>query len=443
MKSRREFLKNTAISAAGFTLLSSASAFGRILGANDRVNIAIIGTGGRAQGLAQAAGIVKNMHVSHICDVDSIVLEQFSAYCQKTIGYAPEMVKDFRKILDNKDVDAIAVATPEHWHAPMSILGMQAGKHVYVEKPCSHNPYENEMLIAAQAKYNKVCQMGNQQRSALSSAMAYQEIQEGIIGEVYAAKAFYANTRKAIGVGKKVSVPSNLDWDLWQGPAPREDYRDNIHPYNWHWFKTWGTGEIHNNGTHEIDICRWMLGVDYPTRVVSTGGRLHFKNDDWEYYDTQMASFEFAGGKTITWEGRSCNGFKPTGGRGSFIFGTKGTVELDRSKYVLRDLKGEVIKTEKEGSQKAATDTSDLTGFDGLTVKHMDNFSNAISTGEKLKSPIADAAISTQLCHLGNMAQELKVSLNVDPETGKVVGSKDAKKLWKRDYEKGWESTLK
>ncbi|WP_109830193.1 Gfo/Idh/MocA family protein [Reichenbachiella versicolor] len=443
MKSRREFLKNTVISAAGLTMMSSASAFGKIIGANDNINIAIIGTGGRAHGLAQAAGIVKQMTVSHICDVDQKRVQKFQGFCKDKLGYEPEMVQDFRKILDNKDVDAIAIATPEHWHAPMAIMGMQAGKHVYVEKPCSHNPYENELLVQVQAKYGKVCQMGNQQRSSFTSAMAKKDIMDGVIGEVYAGKAFYANTRKSIGKGKKVSVPSTLDWELWQGPAPREDYRDNVHPYNWHWFRTWGTGEIHNNGTHEIDICRWMLGVDYPTRVVSTGGRLHYKNDDWQWFDTQIASFEFDNGKMITWEGRSCNGYRPSGGRGTTIHGTEGTIKLDRAKYELLDLKGKKIKTEWENKNaKAANDTADLTGFDTLSVNHMNNFAMAIIKNESLKAPIADAAISTQLCHLGNIAQDLKVSLDVDPKTGKVIGNKDAKKMWKRDYEKGWEPTL-
>ena len=431
MTTRRNFIKNTAMGAAGITLLSSTKTYANILGANDRVNVAILGTGGRAMGLAKAAGLVKGMTITHICDVDENRVNGFVAHCQKHANVTPKIEKDFRKILENKKVDAILVATPEHWHAPMSIMGMQAGKHVYVEKPCSHNPYENELLIEAQAKYGKLCQMGNQQRSSNSSAKAYQEIQEGIIGNVYAAKAFYANTRKSIGVGKKVAVPSTLDWDLWQGPAPREDYRDNIHPYNWHWFRAWGTGEIHNNGTHELDVCRWMMGLKYPTRVVSSGGRLHFKNDDWEYFDTQTATYEFEGGKTVTWEGRSCNGYKAHGGRGTMIHGTEGSIFLTRGRYQLFDLKGKSIKVVKESDGKSADDTADLTGFDVLTVNHMQNFYDGIVKSMALTAPIADAAISTQLCHLGNIAQDLKESLNVDPKTGRVLHNKGADMLWK------------
>lgn len=444
MNTRRKFIKKTALGAAGITLLTSSKMYGNILGANSTVNVAILGTGGRAHGLAKAVKFSKNAKITHICDVDLNILEKFKGFCNEELGYIPAAEQDFRKILSNKDVDAVFVATPEHWHAPMSIMAMQAGKHVYVEKPCSHNPHETELLIAAQKKYGKVVQMGNQQRSSRTSNLAIKEIGEGIIGNVYAGKAFYANSRKSIGTGKKVVVPSNLNWDLWQGPAPRESYRDNVHPYNWHWFKTWGTGEIHNNGTHEIDICRWALGVDYPNRVTSAGGRLHFKNDDWEYYDTQFANYEFDGGKMITWEGRSCNAYKPAGGRGTVLTGTKGTIKLDRAKYELFDLKGKKIKTEWEAnkSKGTANNTADTQGFGDLTVGHMQNFINAILHGETLTAPIADAAISTQLCHLGNISQAIKESINIDFKTGRIIKNKKAQKLWKRDYEKGWEPKL-
>lgn len=439
MTSRRKFIKDIAIGAAGLSLLGTTQVFGKVVGANDNINIAILGLGGRAHSLALSIVQGQNMTISHICDVDKKRVEKFKGYCQEKIGYIPTNEEDFRKILELKDVDAVVIATPEHWHAPMAIMAMQAGKHVYVEKPCSHNAHETELLIAAQRKYNKVCQMGNQQRSSRTTALAIQEIREGIIGNVYAAKAYYSNTRKSIGKGKIVAVPDYLNWDLWQGPAPREDFRNNIHPYNWHWFRTWGTGEVHNNGTHEIDICRWALGVDYPKRVVSTGGRLHFTDDDWQWYDTQLASYEFEGGKTLYWDGRSCNGFQPDGGRYAQIHGTEGSIHLDRGKYVLFDLKGKEIKKEGESNQGTSGNTNDIRGFDGLTVLHMQNFANAIIKSEKLKSPIADAAISTQLCHFANIAQDLKESLQIDPQTGKILNNKEAKKIWKREYEKGWE----
>jgi predicted dehydrogenase len=285
--------------------------------------------------------------------------------------------------------------------------------------------------------------MGNQQRSAATSMQGIKDIQDGLIGEVYYGKAWYSNTRGSIGTGKKVAVPDYLDWDLWQGPAPREDYRDNVHPYNWHWFKTWGTGEIHNNGTHEIDICRWALGVDFPNRVVSSGGRLHYKNDDWQFYDTQLASYEFDDNKTIVWEGRSCNGQRQWNrGRGAMIHGTEGTMLLDRGGYTLFDLKGNEKKFTSEKEVGSSVNTSDTSGFDTLTVGHIKNFLAAIRENEILRSPIDDASISTHLCHLGNIAQELEVSLDVDSSTGKIKGNEQASKMWSREYEKGWEPKL-
>jgi len=439
---RRDFIKTTS-TAAVTTAALGTSVFSSPLGANDRINIAVVGVRSRGRAHTKAASHTDKLKVSHVCDVDQEILRGHLDYCSEEIGYSPETETDFRRLLENKDVDAITIATPEHWHAPMAIMAMQAGKHVYLEKPCSHNAWETELLVRVQRKYGRVCQMGNQQRSSVTSSMAIKDIKAGIIGKAYMGKAWYSNTRDTIGKGKVVPVPEYLDWDLWQGPAPREDYRDNVHPYNWHWFRTWGTGELHNNGTHEIDICRWALGVDYPTRVVSAGGRLHFTDDDWEFYDTQMVSYEFGGGKTITWEGRSCNGLKHHDrGRGCTIHGTKGSILLDRAGYILYDPDGKVIKHLKENDPGTSTSTKDTTGWDTLTVSHMQNFSDAILKGEKLNAPIDDASISTQLCHLGNIAQDVRRSLSVDPANGHILEDSEADGSWRRTYENGWEPTL-
>lgn len=438
---RRTFIKNTAIAGVGTSFfISSGRTFA--FAPNETVNLAIIGTGGRAYALASALSFCEQVKLSHICDVDKTRLDKFQGFVQDEFRYKAIKESDFRAILDNKQVDAVIVATPEHWHAPMAIMAMQAGKHVYVEKPCSHNLYENELLVEAYKKYGKVCQMGNQQRSAVTSQRAIQLIRDGKIGNVYAGKAWYANTRGTIGIGKEIAVPETLDWDLWQGPAPREKYRDNVHPYNWHWFKTWGTGEIHNNGTHELDICRWALNVGLPKRVVSTGGRLHFQKDDWQFYDTQLASYEYEGGKTISWEGKSCNGLGLYNrGRGALISGTEGSIILDRAGYQLFDLKGKEVSSEQEEIVGTSTSTQDTSGFDRLTVKHLQNFISAIRTGEKLKAPIDDASISTHMCHLGNIAQEVEASLEIDNE-GRVLNNKKAMSLWQRTYEPGWEPAL-
>ena len=438
---RRKFVRNTVIGAAGAGLLSSPFRLSA-LSPNESVNIAIIGLGGRAYALAQSISLCDNLNLSHVSEVDGNRATRFLEHCDREFGFKPNLNPDFRTILDDQDVDAIAIATPEHWHAPMAIMGLQAGKHVYVEKPCSHNPHETELLVQAAAQAGTLCQMGNQQRSSITSNEAIDLIRGGEIGDVYYGKAWYSNKRGPIGFGKKVEVPEYLNWDLWQGPAPREGYRDNVHPYNWHWFRTWGTGEIHNNGTHEIDICRWAMNVQYPERVVSTGGRLHYE-DDWQWFDTQVANFEFEGGRTIIWEGTSCNNIPQFGrGRGSIVYGTEGSAILDRQGYVFMNLDGKETKKAIEPDPGTSASTSDTSGFDGLTIRHLRNFTNAIRLGDKLNAPIADGAVSTQLCHLGNIAQDLSANLNVDSGTGKVINNPDATARWKRSYEPGWEPKL-
>jgi predicted dehydrogenase len=309
MVTRREFLDALAVGAAGLAVGSAAKSYGRVPGSNDRLNFAVIGLNGR--GYAHLAALKANRkaaRISHVCDVDNNILRKFADSVQRETGESPATNQDFRRILEQKDVDAITIATPDHWHTPMAIAGLQAGKHVYVEKPCSHNPAEGVMLVQAQQKYGKLVQMGNQQRSSPHTIEIVEKIHTGVIGRAYLAKAWYSNVRKSIGTGKEAPVPAQLDWDLWQGPAPRRPYRDNVHPYNWHWFRNYGTGETLNNGTHEVDVCRWALGVDFPKRVTSSGGRYQFK-DDWQFYDTLVTSFEYED-RMLTWEGKSCQGMK-------------------------------------------------------------------------------------------------------------------------------------
>lgn len=442
MATRRSFIKKTTAGTAALTLGGLAfteKGYTQILGANEQINCAVIGVRSRAKAHVKALSAYSDAKILYNCDVDDKIIEAHNVWCQNNIGYVPKVEKDFRKILEDKDVDAVFIATPEHWHAPMAIMALQAGKHVYVEKPCSHNPYENDLLVAAQKKYGKKVQMGNQQRSAQTSRLAIKEIKEGIIGEVYKGEAYYSNNRGSIGTGKKVEVPATLDWELWQGPAPHEDYRDNIHPYNWHWFRNWGTGEVHNNGTHEIDICRWALGVDLPNSVTSFGGKYTY-DDDWEFVDNQQLTFAYDNDKFITWTGHSRGMMKPSRpGRGITIYGSKGTIESSRNFYKLYDLAGNPLKFEFEKSLSATTNTQ---GMGGLDVNHVGNFLNAIRKDTELNSHIANASISTMLCHLGNMAQDAGEMLKIDPTTGKVLNNDKVMESWKRDYEKGWEPKL-
>ncbi|MEL6849704.1 MAG: Gfo/Idh/MocA family oxidoreductase, partial [Bacteroidota bacterium] len=396
---RRTFLKRSALATAGLGVLSTAQAYENILGANDRLNVAVIGVNGRGGGLLQAALKVKNVHLGYICDVDTRAYEKHvgKVKAQGIKGRAPKGVQDFRRVLEDKNIDAVIIATPDHWHAPMSLLAMQAGKHVYVEKPCGHNPQEGEMLIAAQEKYGKVLQMGNQQRSGPVTIEGIKKIHEGLIGRAYYGKAWYANSRGSIGRGKAAPVPDWLDYDLWQGPAPRTPYMDNYIHYNWHWFWRWGTGESCNNATHEVDICRWALQVDYPIKVSSAGGRYHF-DDDWEFYDSQMVNYDFPDRKTITWEGYSCNGVPMYGrGRGALIRGTEGSMLLDRNGYIHYDRQGKVVAEVKEKEKSA---TTDIIGIGGLDAFHMSNFAAGIREGGELNSPIVEGHKSVLLCHM-------------------------------------------
>ncbi len=222
---RREFLEAAAVGAAGLAVSGTAKSYSQILGANDRLNFAVIGLNSR--GYAHLSSLKANQsaaRISHVCDVDSNILKKFAESTQHEMGEAPATDKDFRNILAQKDVDAITIATPDHWHTPLAIAGLQAGKHVYVEKPCSHNPAEGEMLVQAQQKYKKLVQMGTQQRSSDYTIEIVDKIHSGLIGRPYYAKAWYCNVRKSIGTGKEVPVPAQLDWDLWQGPAPRRPY---------------------------------------------------------------------------------------------------------------------------------------------------------------------------------------------------------------------------
>lgn len=442
MDNRRNFIKKTAAGSVGLaagSMLMPNSVLGNVLGASDKLQVAVIGVRSRAKGLISSINQIKNVNIKYSVDVDKNILKEHNAWCEKNIGYVPKNETDFRKVLDDKDIDAIFVVTPEHWHAPMAIAGMQAGKHVYVEKPCSHNLFENDLIVKVQKKTGMVCQMGNQQRSGKSSIQAIQEIREGVIGDVYKGEAYYNSNRESIGKGKVVPVPDYLDWELFQGPAPREEYRDNIHPYNWHWFRTWGTGEIHNNGTHEIDVCRWALGVDIPKTVSAFGGKYTY-DDDWEYADNTHAVFTYDDGKFITWNGHSRGKMQPNQpGRGITIYGSKGVMTLSRNEYRLFDLGGKQIK---EVTEAAKSGTVDKVGGGILTTYHIQNFFDGIRMGSKLNAPIADGAISSMHCHLGTISQDLGRTLNINPKNGEIFDDDEAMSFWKREYEPGWEPKL-
>ena len=444
--SRRSFIKKSAgasaaIMVGGILPGFSAQSYKRIVGANERIRVSAIGVNSRGNALANNFASQPNCEVAHVCDVDTRAIQKCIAKVEENQELKVKSFRDFRKSLEAKDIDAVIIAMPDHWHAPAALLSMQAGKHVYVEKPCSHNPKEGEILREGTAKYGKIVQMGNQRRSWPNVVKGIEELKNGVIGKAYFGKSWYTNNRGPIGVGKEVAVPEWLDWDLWQGPAPRQAYKDNIVHYDWHWRWHWGTGEALNNGTHMVDLLRWGFGVDYPVKVSSNGGRYRYQ-DDWETPDTQVINFDFAEGVTMTWEGRSCNGTPIEGSSvGAMFYGEEGSLLLPGgNNYTVFDLKGKVVKEVKDDFKVDARNTADPAK--NLDALHIQNFFRAITEGEKLNADIDSGHKSTLLVQLGNIAQRVGSSLDIDPKTGRILNDKKAQKLWSREYEKGWEMKL-
>lgn len=435
---RGEFIKNASLATAGLTIINFPI-FGKNAPSN-KVLVAVMGVNSRGAYLAKCYSQLPNVEVAYICDVEEKALSN-GMEALKDAPRKPTIVKDIRELVTKKDFDALIIAAPDHWHAPAAILGVSHNKHVYVEKPCGQNPNEGELLVKAMGKYNKLIQMGNQRRSFPTLIQAVKEVKDGIIGNAYFAKAWYTNNRKSIGNGKKIPVPATLDFNLWQGPAPRKEYQDNLVHYNWHWFWHWGTGEACNNGTHEIDCCRWFLDVGFPTKVTSAGGRFAFR-DDWQTPDTQVASFEFDGKKSITWEGRSCNIFPVEGsGRGFIIYGDKGTLVNDgNGDYKIFDEKNKPVKEIK--SDVKADPNNPVSASGNLDLYHFNNFVNSVRGESTLNSPVSEGHKSVLLCHLANISQRTGKALHCDPSNGHILNDDAAMALWKRSYENGWEPAV-
>lgn len=432
---RRNFIKNTSLASAGVTILNFP-VFGKNAPSN-KVVLAVMGVNSRGSYLAKSFSSLPNVEVAYICDVEDHAIQN-GLEALKDATRKPTVLKDIRELVNKKDFDALVIAAPDHWHTPAAILGVEHGKHVYVEKPCGQNPYEGELIAQAYKKYGKHIQMGNQRRSMPTLIQGVKDVKNGIIGKVYFAKAWYANNRQSIGHGKKVPVPPNLNFELWQGPAPRRDYQDNLVHYNWHWFWHWGTGEACNNGTHEIDCCRWFLGVEYPSKVTSAGGRYAF-NDDWQTPDTQVAAFEFPQEKAITWESRSCNNYPVEGeSRGFIIYGDGGTLVNDGGGgYKIYDTKNKLVKDVRTDVQAQANNLVSSTG--NLDLYHFQNFVDAVRGEAQINSPVSEGAKSVLLCHLANIAQRTGKALHCDTTNGHIMNDKEAMDLWQRTYEKGWE----
>ncbi len=442
---RRDFIKK----GAGAFAIAAA---GTVRGANapsNRVRLGIIACARYCRGQRVLSHTIKvpGVEIAYACDVLESARNWTAMNLEKVAGVRPKKEKDVRKVLEDPELDGIICATPDHWHAPCAILAMRAGKHVYVEKPCAFCPREGEIILEAQKATGKVFQMGSQRRSGEHVRKAIAAIHAGAIGETKWGKCWNMTGRKPIGNGKSAAVPQDLDWDLWQGPAPRTGYRDNVVPYNWHWFKRWGTGECGNNAIHFVDLARWAMGLGYPSRVVSGGGRFWMpEGDDWEWPDAQIATWEFPERKFITWEGLCCTGFKPFMGYGSgaLVYGTKGTALFTPGGgAIIDDGRGNNVRRfEPAGSDKVRDTNNRIAGGGSTdtTFEHVSNFVDAVRANDPslANTGAEDGVKSTFLALSANVSQLSGRALDIDSATGRLL-TKDGEPFWSREYEKGWE----
>jgi predicted dehydrogenase len=407
---RRQFVRSSAaltLTAAGYTRAADSP--------GDRVRIAVMGVHGRGKYLLPVFQGQPGVEVTHLIDPDESVVPAALAVAKKKQSVEPRVEKDVRRVLEDKSVTALVVAAPDHWHALATVWACQAGKHVYVEKPVSHNLVEGRRMVQAARKHNRVVQAGTQRRSAEHVLAARDFVKSGKLGKVPFARAWIAGDRKPIGRAKDAPVPKGVDYSLWLGPAADRPYNPNRFHYNWHWFWEYGTGELGNNGIHGLDMARLVLDLDAPTRVTSSGGK-HFYEDDQETPDTQIASFDFPG-CTLVWEHRI---WAKTGLEGeSFgvaLHGEKGTLIFDK--------KGWHVKDGVEASHKEAS---------GLMTTHVKDFLDRVRDGKMPNADIEEGHKSTRLCHLGNIAFRLSKTLNFDAAT-ETTGDKEADKLLGREY---------
>lgn len=422
---RRGFLQNASTVAAGVAATSAVrSASGAA--STDELVVGLIGCGGRGTYLGNVFSKISNVRVAYVSDPDSNRLKQAQGGFN---GKPAKAVKDLREILDNRAVDAVIVATPDHWHAPAAILACEAGKHVYVEKPCSHNIREGRLLVEAARRNKRLVQHGTQVRSTRMMIEAVQKLREGIIGDVLVAKAWNIQKRGSIGHGKPAEAPSHLNYDEWVGPAAMIPYQANRVHSGWHWWYHFGTGDMGNDGVHDIEYARWGLGVQtHPNRVSAMGGKFFF-DDDQEFPDTQQVSFEYSGDgkpgskRMLIYEQRlwSTNypfnvdsGVEYYGTRGKLFLSRRGKAELlgERNKRLQLDI--------TRGPQDAES--------------HVANFVNAVRGNAKLNCDIEIGHLTTSLCHLGNLSTRFGRTLEFDPQTEQFVNDAEAAAFVSREY---------
>ena len=415
---RRELLTSMGTLGTGLLLMPHLAT--AATSANATLQVAVIGLK-RGMDHVKALLQLPGVSIRYLAETDEARLANGMKAVAETQKAPCKGVTDFRTFLDDKDLDAVFIATPNFWHTPAALLSMAAGKHVYVEKPGSHNPREAEMIVASARKHDRLCQMGNQRRSWPGIIEGIAKLHGGAIGKVHHGKAWYDNKRDIIG--KRAQKPEGkLDFDLWQGPVPdRADAADFIH-YDWHWVSQYGNGELGNNGVHSLDVVRWGLGVEYPEQVAYLGGR-YWHEDKQEFPDTGTAVYDF-GRCGASWEQSSCHYPAVEKHPTCAFYGEGGSMHVVGGKCVFFDLKG-VKTSETEGP------AGDL--------EHIGNFLDAIRGKAKLNSEIEVGQVSAMLCHLGNIALRTSSVVQFDPKTKKLINQPEGEKLWAREYRKGWE----
>ncbi|MEZ5401447.1 MAG: Gfo/Idh/MocA family oxidoreductase [Bryobacteraceae bacterium] len=403
----------------------------RVRGANDKVNVAIVGLGGRGTNHLQE--YVKNagFHVAAIVDVNQAAQERAVAFVKREQNYEPKAYSDMREAFADKSVDAVSIATPNHWHVLAALWAVQAGKDVYVEKPVSHNIFEGQQLTAAARKYNKIVQVGQQSRSIPHKQKAMQMLRDGAIGKVYMAKGYCYKRRKSIGHKPDMATPAGLDWERFLGPAPLRPFNELRFRYNWHWFWDTGNGDIGNQGVHEMDVALWGLGkTSFPKSVVSTGGKLVY-DDDQETPNTQIAQFDFGDGTQMHFEVRGLltpadGGLERRGANtvGDTFFGSDGALSIDHTGFRL--YKGEEMKLAMEEPAARGVDTN----------AHIANFLTALKSRKHtdLNCDVAVGALSAAFCHLANISYRLGRKLEIDPGAQRFRSDDEANRMLTRNY---------
>ena len=397
----------------------------RVFAANDRVNLVVVGIGGRGTDHIKEYSKLTGCRITGICDVNQAARERGAALVEKLTGNKPAEYPDMRKVFDDKSVDAVSIATPNHWHALATVWACQAGKDVYVEKPASHEIWEGRKMIEAADKYKRMVQVGSQSRSIPYKIKAMQLLHDGVIGKVYMAKGLCYKRRKSIGHTPDEPVPPGIDWDNFLGPAPMRPFSTNRYKYNWHWFWDTGNGDIGNQGVHEMDLARWGLNKEgLPNSVVSTGGKFAY-DDDQETPNTQVATFDY-GDSRLVFEVRGLITNPEQGIMiGNIFYGTDGFMTVDEKGFEV--FKGE--KKEKAEEQSLKEETWD-------TGPHMTNFLNAVKTRDKkhLTAAVEIGVTSAALCHLANISYRLKRELAVDPAKWSFLHDTEANAMLTRKY---------